>query len=490
MIYIAGDFNGRDPGPVVDAFNDLFVHDTPPTRGNNFLDLIITNMDLSATHTRIMPPLETDDRKKSDHSCLFTEHSLSKKIKIKWTTYQSRRFTSDGEDKFTRLLADETWAELYKLDGDPSELVEHFDKKMLNMMNMCFPLRKYKIRSTDPPWITPGVRKKIKDRKDLFKDNGRGDIWKEAKRETKTLIRKKKKEFIENFKEKASRNNDPSAYYKLIHMFKDVERPPPWNVCDLFPNEKEEDVAEKVADYYFKISNEYSPLTGEPHWDDGWTLEFHEVSKMLRDSKKPKSRVSGDILPATINSNCDLLAIPLTYIYNAVLRTGSWPKLWKSETLIAIPKCSMPQDLGQCRNLSCTPYFSKCLERFIFKRLTEETKLSNSQYGGRAGCGVDHFLTESWNIILGDLEDPGSASNMISLDFEKAFNRMDHTVCLATLKEHGASAMTVSIIRGSYQTARWLPRSVLFSPLNGTCRAEALRAVFWEIYYSPLQRTA
>ena len=68
-------------------------------------------------------------------------------------------------------------------------------------------------------------------------------------------------------------------------------------------------------------------------------------------------------------------------------------------------------------------------------------------------CTVDHFLIESWQNILDSLEDQRASVNVVSLDFEKAFNRMDHGACVEALLQHGAPDNLVIVIR-SFLTGR------------------------------------
>ena len=96
--------------------------------------------------------------------------------------------------------------------------------------------------------------------------------------------------------------------------------------------------------------------------------------------------------------------------------------------------------------LSCTPLFSKVLESFILSALKEKVVLSNNQFGGLKGSGVDHFLVDSWNDILTPLEDSRASVNVMSIDFEKAFNRMDHNQCLNALSNLGARAEDVELV--------------------------------------------
>ena len=151
----------------------------------------------------------------------------------------------------------------------------------------------------------------------------------------------------------------------------------------------------------------------------------------------------GDVFPDLIDSNCNILALPLTFIYNLIIQTGSWPAGWKEENVVIIPKTKSPDSLSQCRNLSCTPFFSKTFERFVFTQLTSEISLSSSQYGRRKGMGVNHMLVDMFDTILTDLDcGGGSASCLISFDFEKAFNGLEYNACIEALSNHGASKIS------------------------------------------------
>ena len=137
------------------------------------------------------------------------------------------------------------------------------------------------------------------------------------------------------------------------------------------------------------------------------------------------------------------MAIPLAIVYNQTLNSLSWPKIWKSETVTVIPKNSAPASLKELRNLSCTPLFSKVLESFVLERLKSEINLSPRQFGGIKGCGTEHFLIETWDAIMSALDDGTAAANLLSVDFEKAFNRMDHHHCLFALSDLGASDTSI-----------------------------------------------
>ena len=63
--------------------------------------------------------------------------------------------------------------------------------------------------------------------------------------------------------------------------------------------------------------------------------------------KKPKGLLHGGISPNLVTEYADLLAIPLTEIYNNCLSKEIWPNGWLIETVTAIPKCSASSNYGE-----------------------------------------------------------------------------------------------------------------------------------------------
>ena len=153
------------------------------------------------------------------------------------------------------------------------------------------------------------------------------------------------------------------------------------------------------------------------------------ISARLRSFKKPRSMVPGDIFPQLVSNYAPYLAEPLEKIYRGVVDTFHWPQVWRSEYVTIIPKSPSPEDLGGCCNISCTNLFSKILESFLLEWAWEQVSpnMRKNQFGGQKGCGTEHFLAHLWTGVLEDLEDSRGSCSLISLDFAKAFNRLDHS---------------------------------------------------------------
>ena len=156
--------------------------------------------------------------------------------------------------------------------------------------------------------------------------------------------------------------------------------------------------------------------------------------------------VQGDIFPTLLHRYADLLAIPLTNIYNEISTTMVWPLCWKREFVTIIPKCRNPSSLGDLRNISCTMLPSKIYESYVLKWLSTEVSCKPNQYGGIKGCSVSHLLIDLWDEIMNNLEDARAATMITAIDYAKAFNRLSFQHCLSAFARKGASSQTISLL--------------------------------------------
>ena len=263
-------------------------------------------------------------------------------------------------------------------------------------------------------------------------------------------MRKDKKEYYDRVKAKLMNPGANAIPYKAIKDLKGGEKPPPWDVRDINPELTDDQTAESLADFFNAISSEFAPLEHchiPTAWDKSYPLLApHEVSIRIKKIRKPRSMVEGDLFPKVVDKYADILAIPLTKIINLVLHSYHWPSQWKIETVTVIPKGNGATCYEDCRNLSCTPLFSKICESFMMDRIESEVQIDRKQYGGIKRTGAEHLLLQSWDNILNSLEDNRGSVNLITIDFSKAFNRMSHQECIKSFHRKGASNQLLNLI--------------------------------------------
>ena len=264
------------------------------------------------------------------------------------------------------------------------------------------------------------------------------------------LIAKRRKKYLESQKKGLLVEDATRIFFRNVKAFQAKERPKAFDVRVLFPGKDDVEVAEELAAFFNKISHEFSPLEPSqiPRTHDRALprLSPFQVAGRIRAFKKPKSMVRGDIFPSLLHRYADLLAVPLTDIYNEITETSVWPRCWKQEFVTVIPKCRNPTSLSDLRNISCTMLASKIYESYVLNWLATEVSYKNNQYGGVKGCSVGHLLVDLWDEITMNLEDARAATMITAIDYAKAFNRLSFQHCLEAFARKGASTQSIAIL--------------------------------------------
>ena len=171
--------------------------------------------------------------------------------------------------------------------------------------------------------------------------------------------------------------------------------------------------------------------------------------------RKPKSIVKYNIFPSLVTAAALYLAAPLCNIYNTMTTTGQWPSKRKEEFVTSIPEKAVPEGLDDLCNISCTALFSKVYESFVLEWMCGQIGMRENQMGGMKGAGTEHYLVLLWQQVLKNLEDSRAASLLMSIDYSKAFNRLDFGHCLRALARKGASTEVIGIV-ASFLTSRMM----------------------------------
>ena len=322
-------------------------------------------------------------------------------------------------------------------------------------MNSFFPYKTTVRREKDPPWINPHVRALIRKRRRVYHREGRSVKWKELLKKVRKLVRKRAANYWAHQKSNLLSRDAGRTFFKNVKSYNSKERPPQFDVRSLFPGKDDITVAEKLADHFNGISREFDGLDPDAvpstYSSPVQILTPSVIAQRLRRFKKPKSMIKHDIFPSLVNNAADVLSGPLADIYIAI--STSRTLLWKQEFVTPIPKKSLPTSVNDLRNISCTALFSKVYESFVLGWLGEQVGMRSNQMGGMKGAGTEHYLVELFQLILEALEDPRAASVITSIDYSKAFNRLDFGHCLRALANKGALTEIIAII-SSFLTSR------------------------------------
>ena len=199
-------------------------------------------------------------------------------------------------------------------------------------------------------------KKLLNKKRKVYKREGKSLKYYQVCSQCELAVTKAKESFLNRIIEKTKAKRNSKGYYQAVNLLKTKEaKQVLWDVCNMYPGSTDEEISEIIASFFNQILQEYVPIPDPKQ--DGENIQYvqpFQVAARLRSFKKPKGLVRGDIPPELANKFADILAIPLAQIYNQVLNTLEWPLLWKTESVIVIPKNSSPSSLTELRNLSCT----------------------------------------------------------------------------------------------------------------------------------------
>jgi len=143
-----------------------------------------------------------------------------------------------------------------------------------------------------------------------------------------------------------------------------------------------------------------------------------------------------DNIPSWIlRDNSVWLAEPVCAIFNASVREGIVPIIWKKANVVPVPKTNPPRKIeSDLRPISLTSTLSKVLESIVGGWILEfvRNKLDIQQYGAIKGRSTTHALVDilhHWHQAL----DNSESVRVIFIDYAKAFDHVDHSILVRKL---------------------------------------------------------
>ena len=448
FIVIGGDFNQWAADQCVAEFPDMTETLVGATRGDRAIDRLFSNMGRSLESSGTVPPLDSGQTV-SDHRVMYAVFQIQRKQPYEWITYSYRVCSEEARKDFGTWVMTQDWAEVLLTKGATAKARAYQDL-IDAAMDTFFPLRTTRRKSTDPPWLSKKILKRIKRRNAIYVKEGKSPLWHYMKKNLDQEIKDRKAGFMTIKKEQLTAKDANRSFFRLVKAFNTPEKPQTFDVRSLRPGASDQEVAEELADYFNRISSEFDPLTEEqiPTTGDRIlpTLALHEVAARIRRFRKPKSMVSGDVFPDLLTTFSDFFAVPLTSIFNEIATSHEWPLGWKTEYVTVIPKSGCPESFADLRNISCTKLISKIMESYVLEWAGQEVACKYNQFGGVKGCSGVHMLINVWQRILTGLEDRRAGVVLTSIDYAKAFNRLSFQHCLRSFADRGASTPILRLL--------------------------------------------
>ncbi len=182
-----------------------------------------------------------------------------------------------------------------------------------------------------------------------------------------------------------------------------------------------------------------------------------EVEEALH-KLKPKKTLGSDNIPPYIFKDCrKFLSIPLCFIFSKSLEECKFSATWKISKITPIPRAKNSLDISDFRPISILKVSSKIFETLIYEKIFSliKNQIFVCQHGFYGGRSVVTNLLIFEDKVAKTLY-RGRQMDTVYKDFQKEFDRVDHSVLINKLKMFGFSLKLISLFKSYLRERRRL----------------------------------
>ena len=469
-----------------------------PTRGNNILDLILTNREEIIDQVDVGGQLENSDHKEIRYNIKWEEAFKSKNVS---KTLDFRRANFEGLREYLRRV---DWQ---RTEGheEGSEVVRQVEGKVpggisggvrggvevrsqgtggaemgglgesrADEMYNCFvdklnagqlaniPNRTIRTDTNDPKWMTERLKHYIGLKRGIYKKVKAGEEalrsqYNELARTVKRLTRKAKITYEMRVASQAKTN--PKGFYQLYRT-KDKETIGPLRAGDGELVNSGEEMSKIMNEYFLTVFTKetlhsmpgceqvFRGEGGEKLIDIPITKEI--VEQEIDRLKKFKSPGPDEIYPRVLKECKEVISEPLASVFRKSLDSGKVPLKWRQANVVPIFKKGDKTLTANYRPVSLTSVVGKLMESVIARSIREHLDrhklINDSQHGFTKGKSCLTNLLSFYGKVY-EAADNGNIYDILYLDFSKAFDKVPHQRLLRKVRAHGIEGKILGWIR-------------------------------------------
>ena len=458
---ISGDFNKVNIEDILESNGALHQICSVATRNQTTLELVITDMATMFHPPTTLPPLsqyENSRGRPADHNVIIVapRTDLNYKVERHKKKVHVRPQPQSKKETFMRDIGSKTWPSVFSCD-DANEKASNFHNNIIHTLDSHLQMKTVSMSNLDKPWFSPSLKLMyIEKQKEFFK-NGKSSNYIKLRKSYRKARKRAAKSFYPDFV-KDLKKTKPGQYYKMAKQIGAVQNKRLGDIrIESLDGLNAKEQVEEVAKAFAEISCQYSPvdINQLPAYlpaKQAPQLNVYKVYKKIEGLKKTKKTLPIDIPENLRKEAAVFLAEPLTDIYNACLRQGKFPKIWKKEYVTPVPKVKENEpikEITDVRKIASTSDYSKIYEHFLLEFILEDIseELSKTQYGGKKGVGTEHLMVKMLDRIQKLQDNPDQVAVILkSYDWRGAFDRLDPTIVIFKCIKLGIRSSIIKIL--------------------------------------------
>ena len=383
------------------------------------------------------------------------------------------------------------------LDDDIDNNWTAWSDLLFTAIDECIPKRKKSARR-HAPWITNDLIKLCRRKKSLYKKAkkwGRVNDWTEycaLNNSLKKACNSALRQHIQNIAQDLQIHGNPKSFWSYVSSIRKGSN----DLVALKENNTtlmdDLSIAESMNSYFSAVFTSES-FTNFPVFNNvvnskllSIVCNANEISDILKNLNAYKSP-GPDHLPPRVLKECAVEIAPsLCKLMNASFTTGSIPHAWKQADIVPIHKKGPKTNRENYRQVSLTSIACKVCEKIVKKRVVNfwhNLGIFNPiQFGFLEGKSTVTQLLTGYNDWASS-RNKSTPTDVIFLDFTKAFDSVPHERLLLKLKGYGIEGNMLQWFRNFLTNRQQRVVVRASSPRGPMLNPEYPREQSWDLFY-------
>ena len=184
-------------------------------------------------------------------------------------------------------------------------------------------------------------------------------------------------------------------------------------------------------------------------------ISIEEITSSIKSLKNRKAQGTNGIGSEFYKNTCELITPYLCTLFNEIFNTAIFPDMWRDSIIVPVYKSGSKDDSSNYRGISLINESYKIFSN-IHKRLCiwakTYNKLDEAQAGFRPGYSTVHNMFILQCLIQKYISKPGRGGRfyVLFIDFQKAFDSINHLNLFTSLKQKGLNGKILQILISMY----------------------------------------